>query len=487
MLGQHRRNDQGHSTNWVLKRSKFAKLFKSSSCYDHETALGRLQAVCAATPDSEGIRIALSHLQNGGIQSLGAGGRGTVEIAADVGAAVCHAYGVSLTRFAATSEWEANPLCIAAQKPKIGSQGISAQDFSVLTSDLWPASPDSPSSCSYLFPKTRLVDANDIEIGVIRLEPGGRSERHVHDGDELLICKSGEVELSLSDVDIVTPIRRGDIAHFYSEQRHRLDNSGQDPAELLIIRHVASSGETKSEGAKHPLLSLEAIQAKPSQAGLKRIKDELYSTLSFGRIVEDNLPETVLDRWGLAYLIEKIYMNVGGLAGLKKISEENSGLQRRDVSRLKLGQAAIPTAELPKIARRFGVSPLMLHEFIYPAYRNAVFHRSDRGYRGVDAGYRHDLGDGATYETPVKRLAVFGVSISQVTVEPHSEVREHQHPGHELIVPLEGSCKVVFSGSGKGTFGIGSSTHEFIHFQSFRGHRLVTEKEGAKFFALRFF
>ena len=59
---------------------------------------------------------------------------------------------------------------------------------------------------------------------------------HAHNGEELIIVKSGEMVLHLIDIMAQIPLQSGQLIHFNSSNSHAIINKSDDYCEVYIIR-----------------------------------------------------------------------------------------------------------------------------------------------------------------------------------------------------------------------------------------------------------
>jgi hypothetical protein len=200
---------------------------------------------------------------------------------------------------------------------------------------------------------------------------------------------------------------------------------------------------------------------------------------------------TVRDRFGLARLLRLVYSerfqgprNEISLPDLERRAQ-NQGLRfrRGHFDRLHHGEATLEREELRDLAKVYEVEPMLLFDFLFPALRNAVVVRRPEDWRLLPAEF---LGcPGVNYYSPCRRLSDSDISIAMVEFTRAAGTPVNRHPGHELLLPLEGHLEVRF---GDTRTGISAGEHLFAHYHSRGEHQVANVGEDpARALVIRFY
>jgi quercetin dioxygenase-like cupin family protein len=152
--------------------------------------------------------------------------------------------------------------------------------------------------------------------------------------------------------------------------------------------------------------------------------------------------------------------------------------------RIHHGQAPIDEIELEWLARNvYHIEPMLLSDFLFRTFRPSVAVR--RPHDWVDV--KPDLVGlyGVSYQVPCRRLADTDISITSLLLQPGASTPANRHPGHEVIVPLEGA--VVVHIDRKDT-PVRTGEHLAAHYFSRQIHAVENAgKEPARMLVLRFY
>ncbi len=112
--------------------------------------------------------------------------------------------------------------------PQLPSRGLS--DMRAVPPEYLPGS-----NATYLVPCRRLADT-EVTVAALTLPPGGFTPETRHPGYEILLPLEGQVALKFGHTVTNVDARHTAFAHFRSTQRHYLENPGDEPARIVIIR-----------------------------------------------------------------------------------------------------------------------------------------------------------------------------------------------------------------------------------------------------------
>lgn len=469
------RFDGGHNAPWEVHAAQLSELIKTGCQITESEAAARIQKTCEiidGKSENKGFR---EHLLGKDFESST---RGKYSFNKNQMSALCHCWGIPLTRMAAACKMHEHPAYIAAKKNDPTNEDGVANDFRILREADWLNDDRSPRNCIYLFPKLQLQGCDDVEICIVKIGPNGKTEMHSHDGDEIIIARNGDLALLLPESGLQIPVRSGDIAHFYAEQEHQVVNYGSSSSEFLVVRHSAN----RPSGAR--MLSTHTESTKGSEARLKRVLSEIRDTLEppKSRIKPSEAAKTFGDRWGLAFLLARAAELDGGVSEVARRWPGEGKPNTNAVSRLTLGHSPVETGKLSYLSELFDLPETVLYEFIQRSDRRIVVHKTGTGFNE----YEGEIG--AAYQIPNRRLAVLGASISKLTLSTNGEINFHRHPGTELIIPIDGRFQLGFEASANASYRISSESHEYLHFRSDRRHHLLNDgEESSTMWVLRFY
>ena len=150
--------------------------------------------------------------------------------------------------------------------------------------------------------------------------------------------------------------------------------------------------------------------------------------------------------------------------------------------------------DLELLALVYGVEPFLLYDYLHPALRPAIAVRhglnpsGDEGSADWDelpATYLRERG--VRYFIPRRRLADSDTSIAIVELDPAKSTPPNRHPGHEILVPLEGRLRIKF-GEGEGYI-LDETLHRFAQFDSNLEHQVINDSttDHARFLVVRLY
>jgi quercetin dioxygenase-like cupin family protein len=342
----------------------------------------------------------------------------------------------------------------------------------------------------YRAPAVKLANTEETAFVHLRVDPGGHSDSHAHPGDEFLFVLEGEIEIRLEASGLRTVLGKDDYLHFYSEQKHSAWNHGAKPAEVFIVRYyqLESSG-TRSEF----LRELGAESNKPSRNLLDRVRAEMTAAVAPFPMAEDcSAPREVTDSFGLGRLLRLIcsaaFQKNGRDLSLPSLvaraGQRGLDYNKTRFHRIHHGLSVPPAGELEALARHvYEVEPMLLYDFLFPTVRQAVAVRRAEDWVTIPEALV--AGTGVKYEVPSRRLAETDISITSLQLAPGGRTPLNRHPGHELILPLEGSMVVGF---GDTETMIRSGEHLYAHYFSRQEHSVANPGNGpARALVLRFY
>lgn len=340
----------------------------------------------------------------------------------------------------------------------------------------------------YRVPARKLKHTEEVAIVHLEIAPGGHSDTHAHVGDELILVLDGTVEVRLANSGLWTHLNKGDYIHFYAEQQHSAWNTSTKPVQLFIIRFY----QLESSGTRFELL--QALSAgNPSANLITRVVTEVKAALMpFDMRANRNEAAEVLDRFGLGRLLLLIcpeeFRGSGNGLSLKALAKRAADHQLRYkqswFDRLHHGQAAVRAEELPTLAKViYEVEPLLSYDFVFPALRNAVVVRQPDDLRLLPENFVPS--QDVRYRVPCRRLADSDLAIAMLELAPGAGTPVNRHPGHELLLPLEGVIEVRIGGMGAR---LDAAEHLYAHYHSRLDHCVVNVgDQWAKQLVLRFY
>ncbi|MCG8652363.1 MAG: cupin domain-containing protein [Pirellulales bacterium] len=328
----------------------------------------------------------------------------------------------------------------------------------------------------YFTPPQRLAFADDLAVVRVRIDPGGHSDTHRHDGDELIFVREGSVHILLRNSGLRAHLDKRDYIHFYSEQEHCVFNDSSTPAELFIIRFKPSSRRFalyRALRAKRPTGDFVARAVRELLASVAPYP----TTVSFA---EADNPE-VLDRFGLARFLQLLagesFRGKGARLTLDQLTQraEHTKFNRAKFHRIHNGLTPLTKHDLFQLASIYEVAPILLFDYLFPVVRNAIVVRrhadhdlyaySSGDYRTASAEFLPD--SQSTYLVPCRRLADTDVAITIIQLSSGASTPTNRHPGHEILLPITGEVELRF---GNTSTNISAERGQFAHFQAFRNH-----------------
>jgi quercetin dioxygenase-like cupin family protein len=379
----------------------------------------------------------------------------------------------------------------------------------------------------YHVPTQRLKGA-DVHLVYSLIEPRGYSVFHCHPGDELMLVLQGSVLAELRESGISVSLQRGDLLHFYAEQAHAARNTGDQVAELLIMRFYQSSDTSARDEVVRDIEQVVREGCRPGAAVkelLRSLREEMTWAGAAGPSVASGEPLLVSDPVGLGRLLRQLQhvefrgnrghlpLDVLAKRAKERLAAESGGMlmsrlaTRNGVYRLHHGELEVPVDGLTVLAELYEVSPMLFWNFVARSLRPAVvvrgstlfgpsahdpvlpFHeRPDfRVGRGLSASPGQDI----EFHVPCRRLAGSDVAAQFVCLGPGTESRPNAHPGSELLMPLFGKpiqVTVERDGAKPDCFELDPAKRQYLHFASRCRH--VVENRGdspATVFVVRFF
>jgi len=342
-------------------------------------------------------------------------------------------------------------------------------------------------AASYFAPEARLVNTEEAAFVLLRLQAGGCSQVHAHPGDEMLLVLEGTVEALLETTGLSVQLEKGDYLHFYSEQRHSVKNSSDDPAMVFVIRfYQLSRSGTRSE------LFQQLQKTRRDKYVTNRAIREMISVVTPTNLREKDVSAgEVSDRGGLGRLLQLLSTRRGPGPG-SQISVRQ--LQQRarklglsytasKIDRIHHGLAPIPESDLPELAKVYRTEPMLLYEFLYPALRSAIAVRSRADYREIPPA--HVGSYTGVYRVPCRRLADSDLGVAQLILPKDAATPVNRHPGHEMLVPLRGHAHLRIAGL---ETDITAGKHLYVHYSSDTEHQVVnTDDETVQLMVIRFY
>jgi quercetin dioxygenase-like cupin family protein len=340
----------------------------------------------------------------------------------------------------------------------------------------------------YRVPARRLTDAPHIAIVDLSIDPGGRSDVHWHPGDELIFVRQGSVDITVGEYEMRARLNAGDYIHFYAEQEHCAVNAGAEQAELFIVRilpakcrvdfhdwlrtfssRIKGHGKSNSQSSGYAL----AVRDLADYIVPHRFNDqELWHDW-------EDMP--VSDRLGLGrFLIRWCgYWKESGIS-LDELAVlgARKGFNRSRLHRVHYGLAPVKGIDLLTIAEIYRIEPVLLFEFLIPTSGLVVVVRQSPNLVTSQREFLdlHEIAapfvpnDMVSYRVPFRRLAETETSIALLRLAPGGQTPDNRHPGHEIILPLEGKMEIRF---GTTHTALDSSSKVCAQFHSGRRHRLV--------------
>jgi quercetin dioxygenase-like cupin family protein len=291
-------------------------------------------------------------------------------------------------------------------------------------------------------------------------------------------------------------LKDGDYAHYYADQRHAAKNVGDQRAAIFIIRfyQVAISGfrgsrEEFVEGLETLYQDIGTPRStRRASHLLARVIDEFKPRLHTSPEQSDFDSLEVADRFGLAKLLRLISegdTQRSDGASLQQLADRAERLKlpykRSRIDRLHNGTAPVKAREFALLAKLYNVKPFLFVHFLFPIFRGFVAVRESEGdFRAVDESF---VPGSARYFVPCRRLADSDIAIVLVELEGGEQTPENRHPGHELIIPLQGEIAVNFDVA----VPIGAPLQSYAHYDATNDHSTANIGKGkARFLVIRF-
>lgn len=341
------------------------------------------------------------------------------------------------------------------------------------------------SGAVYANPLKRLVGTQRLGLVHLTLEnESACSDEHRHTGDEIMFVRKGNIEVTLKDTQLRLHLKPHDLLHFYAEQQHCCKCLGGDEAQVLIIRFWTTPrlkllGQLQGDVARLPLHLR------------KRVRDEAVRALCPFNVYEmepdpeAHGPRAIIDRVGLGRLLK--FSLASSKTEPAKALERLPQWSRSRLERLFNGDTPINSDDVSCIANAFGLEPFVLYEFFGPTQRMAIgvpdLKRRGDAWELIPERFVSG-GCNASYYVPKARLEDADVSISLLQLGACGSTPLNQHPGHELIIPVNGSCVVRHDSQ---DYSVDCDKHIYAHFTSSRKHQVLAGPSGADVLVLRFY
>jgi quercetin dioxygenase-like cupin family protein len=367
------------------------------------------------------------------------------------------------------------------------------------------AQSDSPyygQGTTYTIPRHSLAGTKDVSVVHLVLDrqteddPESHSSIHSHIGDELLLVLDGEVEVRLDHNGLSARLGREEFIYFHAEQRHSATYAGPigGQARVLVIRFnqfktPSTRAQLLGEAARlRGLILTEKSIAKHFMDYFVRVMTaalDMHFDLGVGTL----RAEQVADAAGFARMLKAInspaFQPQGKTLSLNVLIKESNqrklGFNRSKLDRILKGLPPIDVDQVKNLAALFQVEPVLFHDYFFPAVRQAVVVRNS-DLETVPSDLLAE--PGVRYHVPRRHLADSDISVVRLDLDPGARTKA-THPGHQLLVPLEGSSEVRI---GRATFPVIAGTHRFAHFHCGRDHEVRnTGPSTARFLVVRFY
>jgi uncharacterized RmlC-like cupin family protein len=183
-----------------------------------------------------------------------------------------------------------------------------------------------------------------------------------------------------------------------------------------------------------------------------------------------DIPGEIMNRLGLARLLARV--------------SQNGPRIHRDLWNIAAGRRRIQADEIPKLAKQFGVFPLLLWEFLFPGMTQQVTVRSDperndwTTMESILLRFTLQEAAGVAYEIPRRTLACSDIAISRLRLAKGLHCENNHHPGTELLLPLRGRATVKFGprGNERPVCQV-TAHHEMAHYLSGRPHIVANDSD----------
>lgn len=323
----------------------------------------------------------------------------------------------------------------------------------------------------YEVPCRRAIGSRDYAIVRLTLSKGDESDWHRHFGDELIHMIHGDVHVELKDMGITIPLREGEILQFHAESLHGL-RCMSDTAQALIVRFL----QLDQDGPRYAFYKgLPAKHTNLSQELYGRIRSELHRSLLPFDLNAKNTPaqveSTVVDRHEFARFLEAATSVFPQHARKKRLFSPN------ELHRLKTGKMPIPIVKILECAKHFELQPFLLYDFLVRTYQPiVVIHAPQMSDDWAPIPAQFQSSRDVLYHVPMRRLAHSGISIAYLEFKGKSKTRFNVHPGHELIVPLEGTLSVRLKG--ERATDVSAGVHMYAEYDSQHEHFVANKSDG---------
>jgi len=362
------------------------------------------------------------------------------------------------------SDFRKEQVFYIAHKPSIDFLGINQKILYHCGNDI-----------QYYIPPTILQGTDSTHIIFHKLNPNGHSIGHRHPGQEFLYVVNGTIEVILHESGMCTELNAGDFIYIDANQLHSSKNrSDKEPAEVFVIRLTQLYRESKQN-----MNNEIAVDTKSKFQNLYE-PNEVLDRYSLGRFLKVFCCE------GLFTEASDKRVTIDTLVKRAKTLPKNTkhNYNRSKFSRIHQGKADITEHDLLDLAHIYEVDPLLLYNFVFPAFQHAIAVRpnSENSLKLVPSEIL--TCKNVSYEVPCCRLANSNSSIAIVTIGAKTETTPNYHPGWELLKVLEGEIVVELNSAQQNILKKGW----YAHFYSHITHKIQNIGDSpAKIIVIRFF
>jgi quercetin dioxygenase-like cupin family protein len=358
----------------------------------------------------------------------------------------------------------------------------------------------------YAVPPKRFSDT-DASFIFLKLDGDGRSDVHHHPGDELMFVVEGEIEVRLHDSGLRVGLKQGEVSHFHAEQTHSAVNVSKDkPAYIFIIRFyqmLATPSPRMPRTRQQMRENLRRVLGGMKGELTASAKGWVLQALA-NRSVDDLKEQThtvIRDRLGLARMIrilpnpqrraESEFLNRIGIALNKKYRKLDDLLNDLEIGELMVSDEVL--RDLSGLYR--DVYDLLFLRFLFPGVPGAMVFRPDDREDGIDVAQLKlknlvAIPEGVAYTLPRRSLSCSDIAISLLALKPEKGTRWNQHPGYELLLPLEGEAEIQLGHDRKRPpYRISADEGRLAHYHSEKLHRVSNPASdmAARILVIRFY
>ena len=325
--------------------------------------------------------------------------------------------------------------------------------------------------CEYKFPRTRLHDF-DIAFASVDFAATkeARSDQHSHQGDELQILLTGEVDVDIWGAEKREHLStRGDYVHFAAENTHMVTNSGPGKARMLVIRYY----QLRKRSTRRWLdaqLKLLLSRERVLDENLKLLKLWLNQLVKRSSANAPGKPHEVADKFGLAQRIAQFcaFRGVRLEEFYSKLTESHRGSEIADAMN---GDSVVLTAEhLEFLGTLFKIPRVLLDDVFVPALPHHVVVRKDDWIQAPP--FRNQGGTNSEYSLPSCTLIGCDIAINRLVLSPKEKAKAmspwNDHPGSEVVVCLDGEAELTYNDATSQPTKLGRE--ELVHYESERLH-----------------